>query len=87
MRISPSIDFPVGSVIKNLPASAGDARNAGSTPVLGRSPGGGNGNPLHILAWRIPRTEEPGGLQPLGQDVTEQLSTNAHTQPQHTQKN
>ena len=29
----------------------------------GRSPGAGNGNPLHILAWRIPWTEEPGGLQ------------------------
>ena len=30
---------------------------------LGDSPGGGNGNPLSIFAWRIPRTEEPGGLQ------------------------
>jgi len=25
-------------------------------------PGEGNGKPLQILAWRIPRTEEPGGL-------------------------
>ena len=24
--------------------------------------GEGNGNPLHVLAWRIPGTEEPGGL-------------------------
>ena len=35
--------FPGGSVVKNLPASAGDV---GSIPGLGRSPGGGNGNPL-----------------------------------------
>ena len=30
---------------------------------LGRSPGEGNGSPLSILAWRIPWTEEPCGLQ------------------------
>ena len=35
-----------GAVIKNLPARAGDARDANSIPRLGRSPGGGNGNPL-----------------------------------------
>ena len=33
-------------VIKNLPDNAGDVRNAGSIPRLGRSPGVGNGNPL-----------------------------------------
>ena len=33
---------------------------------LGRSPGEGNGNPLHILAWEIPWTEEPGTLHPWG---------------------
>ena len=33
-------------VVKNPPASAGDIRNTGSTPGLGRSPGGGHGNPL-----------------------------------------
>ena len=38
--------FPDGSVIKNLPANAGDARNVNSTPGSGRSPGEGNGNPL-----------------------------------------
>ena len=51
--------FPGGSVVKNLPAKAGDM---GSVPGLGRSPGEGNGNPL-ILAWEIPCTEEPRGLQ------------------------
>ena len=50
-------------VVKNLPASAGDARDVGSIPELGRSPGVGNGNPhSNILAWEIPWTEEPGGL-------------------------
>ena len=37
-------DFPGGSVIKNLPANAGDTGNAGSVPGSGRSPGVGNGN-------------------------------------------
>ena len=38
--------FPGGSVVKNLPANAGDAGDMGSIPGLGRSPGGGDGNPL-----------------------------------------
>ena len=39
-----------------------------------RSPGEGNGNP--ILAWKIPRTEEPGGLQSTGlQRVGQDLVT------------
>ena len=33
-------------MIKNQPADAGDARDSGSIPGLGRSPGVGNGNPL-----------------------------------------
>ena len=33
-------------VVKNLPASAGDLRDAGSIPELGRSPGDGHGNLL-----------------------------------------
>ena len=33
-------------MVKNLPANAGDVRDAGLTPELGRSPGGGHGNPL-----------------------------------------
>ena len=36
----------VALVVKNLPAKAGDIRDAGLTPGLGRSPGGGHGNPL-----------------------------------------
>ena len=50
-------------VVKNLSASVGDVRDAGSITGSGRSPGVGNDNPLHILAWTIPWIEEPGGLQ------------------------
>ena len=33
-------------MVKNLPANAGDIRDMGSIPELGRFPGGGHGNPL-----------------------------------------
>ena len=42
--------FPGGSVVKNLPANAGDERESGSIPGLGSSPEGGNGNPLQY-SW------------------------------------
>ena len=51
-------------MVKNPPVNAGDA---GSVPGLGRSSGVGNGNSLsRIPAWRIPWTEEPGGLKSMG---------------------
>ena len=56
-------DFPGSSEVKE---SACNVEDLGSVPGLGRSPGEGNGNPLSILAWRIPWTEEPGGLQSKG---------------------
>ena len=40
-------DFADGSVLKNLPANAGDTRDAGSISEWGRCPGGRHGNPLH----------------------------------------
>ena len=36
----------VAPVVKSLAASAGDVRETGLIPGWGRSPGGGNGNPL-----------------------------------------
>ena len=42
--------FPGGSVVKNLPANAGDV---GSIPGLGRSPGERNGNPLQYSSLEI----------------------------------
>ena len=38
--------FPGGSAEKNPTANVGDAGDLGSIPGLGRSPGGGNGNPF-----------------------------------------
>ena len=32
--------------VKNPPANAGDIRDVGSIPGMGRSPGGGHGNPF-----------------------------------------
>ena len=53
-------DFPGGSVVKNLPANAGDSS---SIPGSGRSPGEGKmATHSSILAWTIPHTEQPGGL-------------------------
>ena len=37
---------PVGPMERNLPATAGEVRDAALSPGLGRSPGVGNGNPL-----------------------------------------
>ena len=38
--------FQAVLVVNNLPPSAGDTRDVGSILGSGRSPGGGNGNPL-----------------------------------------
>ena len=53
-------------VVKDLPASAGDIRDTGSTPGPGRSPGEGMATHSSVLAWRIPWTEDLGGLQSIG---------------------
>ena len=41
-------------MVKNLPASAGDIRDVGSVPGLGRSPGGEYGNTLHYSCLESP---------------------------------
>ena len=66
--------FPDGSGVKSLPANAGDTGDVGLIPGLGRFP-----TRFSILAWKIPWTEEPGGLQSLvllrvGRDGTTKLS-------------
>ena len=57
---SPGTFFPGGS---DGVVSARNVGDPGSIPGLGRSPGEGNGNPLQYSAWKIPGTEEPGGLR------------------------
>ena len=53
--------FPGGSVVKNLPANAGDT---GSIPGWGRALEEEMAS--SILAWEVPWTEEPGRLQSMG---------------------
>ena len=65
-------------MVKNPPANAGDTelwvRSLGREDPLEKEMAA----PSSILAWEIPRTEEPGGLQSMGHkesDTTEGLST------------
>ena len=52
-------------LVKNPPANAGDVKVVGSIPGLGRSTEEGMATHFSILAWEIPWTEDPGGLEPL----------------------
>ena len=49
-------------VVKNPPAKAGDVRDLGSIPRYEDPLEEGMATHYSILAWRIPWTEEPGGL-------------------------
>ena len=54
-------------VVKNMPASAGDIRDVGSIPGLGRSPGGGHGNLLQYSCLENPMDKGAWqGLQSIG---------------------
>ena len=61
-----TLHFLVAEMVKNLPATAGGRREAGSIPGSGRSLEEEMATHPSILAWIIPWTEEPGGLQSLG---------------------
>ena len=50
--------FPGDSVVKNLPANAGDAGEVNSISGLGRYPGGGNDNPLQYSCLENPMDRE-----------------------------
>ena len=58
--------FPGGSLVKNLPAGAGDGEDMGLLPGSGRSLEKEMATYSSVLAWKIPWTEEPGGLQSRG---------------------
>ena len=55
-------------IVKNLPANAGDIRDAGSIPGLGRSPGEGHGNPLQYSCLETPM--DRGAWWPVSHGVT-----------------
>ena len=71
-------------MVKNMPASAGDVRDLSSVPGLGRSSGGGHGNPLQYSCLENPHGQRSlAGYSPWDRkesDMTEQLST-AHVLP------
>ena len=56
----------VALIVKNPLANAGDIRDSGSIPGLGRSPGEENNNALQYSCLGYPMDREPGGLQPIG---------------------
>ena len=74
----------MGLVMKNTPAHAGDP---GSISGLGRSPGGGNGNPLQYSCLENPMDRVLVGYSPWGckesdtTKVTQHAHTQAHTTP------
>ena len=67
--------FPAGTGVKNPPASAGDTGDAGSIPGSGRSPGGGNGNPL-----QDPCLENPMDRRAIAREVA-RVGLNLATKP------
>ena len=60
--MSPALAGRFGSSVGK--ESTGNMGDLGLSPGLGRSSGEGNG--YDILSWRIPQTEDPGGLQSMG---------------------
>ena len=58
--------FQAVLVVKDLPASAGDVRDAVLAPGSGRSPGGGHGNPLQYSCLENSMDRESCRLQSLG---------------------
>ena len=63
-------------VAKSPPSNTGEEGDVGLIPGLGRSPGGGHGNPLQYSWLENSWTEEPGGVQSMGlqeSDMTEQV--------------
>ena len=66
-------------MVKNLPPNAGDVRDAGLIPELGRSLGGGRSNPLQYSCLENPRGQRSlAGYSPWGHkesDRTERPST------------
>ena len=65
-------DFPNGSAGKEFTCTARDTGDAGLIHGSGRSLEKGMANHSSILAWRIPWTVEPGGLQAMGSQRVEQ---------------
>ena len=53
-------------MVKNLPSNAGEVRDTGSIPGLGRSSGGGHGNPLQYSCLENPHRQSMGSQRVRG---------------------
>ena len=73
----------VAPVVKNPPANAGDIRDSDSIPGLGRSPGGGHGNPLQNSCLENPMDHSLVGYSPWDR---KELDTTEATQHAQTMK-
>ena len=60
-------------MLKRLPANAGDTRDAGSNPGLGRSPGGGHGNPVQYSC--LDNSMDRGAWQATVHGIVKELDT------------
>ena len=77
-NINTSWGFPGGAGVKNLPANAGDTRDASSVPESERFPRGRNGGPLQYSCLKdsMNRGAWQATVHGIGEsDMTEQLST------------
>ena len=70
-------------MVKNLPANAGDARDEGSIPGSGRSPGEERATHPSILAWKMSWTVESGRLQSM---ASQRVRHNRATENTHTHR-
>ena len=67
-------------VVKNPPTSVGDIRDMGSTPGLGRSPGGGHGNPFQYSCLENPNGQRSlAGYIQLGRKELDKTATKHST--------
>ena len=66
MHLSSDYYLPGGSVVKNLPANAGDTKDVSLIPGSGRSPGGGHGNPFQTRSGESYRQRSLVGYIPWG---------------------
>ena len=70
--------FPGGLVGKESSCNAGDTKDAGSFPGLGRTPGGGHGNPLQYSCLENPMDRRPWRASPQGPKESDMTEATEH---------